>query len=753
MLVAANNAKFAEVDEAIVVAALNGNASFPSNHSVKLRSLTSKHLCQLFDHCYLYNLGIHLEDGIDSVEDLTDLGLDKLNAKVLLKRIAEWKTRGLPEDLDLKSPLEPALESSIITALLPVVAETSNPDDAKVDLEKELDDNYISAQWRYCQESTNRIFAAAEAGSHLAQAYLSILYDREGTLVQKNLDKAAEYATRALPYLEENSIKDNMYAQFNFAMCYVDGRGVGKDENEAVRNVWRAADQNHAGSQHMLGLCYSKGTGVAQDEIEAVKYYTLAAEQGHVRAQYSLGTKFASGTGVTKNVKEAARFYKLAADQGDTDAQYAIGKALEFGIGINKNAIEATRYYKLAADRGMEHAQFRLALCYDDGFGVTKNEKEAARYYKLAADQGNAGAQFNLAFSYEEGSGLTRDEKEAFRYFKLAADQSDMDAQFQVGIHLEDGIENIRDLTDLGLDRLNAKVLLKRIDAWKVEGVPTDFSSTNSTSHFRSGNSSAVTISTTSNDCADAALVQKQLDDDFSAANYCCDRAATDRITAAAEAGDPLAQAYLSILHDKEENLVEKDRTRAVEYATRSLLWLKENASSGNAFALYNLAMCYADGRGVSENEKEAVRYARLAADQNHAGAQNFLGFCFDTGKGVIIDHYEAVRYFKLAADQGRSVGQYNLGLSYSEGKGVTRDEKEAARYFKLAADQGDSWAQYQLGLCYENGAGVTINKQEALRYYKLAADNEHKSAQLRLQNLSHDATAISDSKYVMTNG
>lgn len=57
MLVAANDAKFAEVDEAVVVAALNGNASFPSNHSVKLRSLTSKQLCQLFDHCYLYNLG------------------------------------------------------------------------------------------------------------------------------------------------------------------------------------------------------------------------------------------------------------------------------------------------------------------------------------------------------------------------------------------------------------------------------------------------------------------------------------------------------------------------------------------------------------------------------------------------------------------------------------------------------------------------------------------------------------------------
>ena len=61
MLVTTNDAKFAEVDEAIVAAALNGNARFPSNHRVKLRSLTSKQLCQLLDHCYLYNLGDFIE--------------------------------------------------------------------------------------------------------------------------------------------------------------------------------------------------------------------------------------------------------------------------------------------------------------------------------------------------------------------------------------------------------------------------------------------------------------------------------------------------------------------------------------------------------------------------------------------------------------------------------------------------------------------------------------------------------------------
>jgi len=49
---------FQIVDEAIIVAALGGDAKFtPSNGSVMLRSLNSAQLCQLFDHCYLYYLG------------------------------------------------------------------------------------------------------------------------------------------------------------------------------------------------------------------------------------------------------------------------------------------------------------------------------------------------------------------------------------------------------------------------------------------------------------------------------------------------------------------------------------------------------------------------------------------------------------------------------------------------------------------------------------------------------------------------
>ena len=53
----AKDKRFEGVDEAIVIAALASNVTFTSNPGVQLGSLTSPQLCQLFDHCYLYNLG------------------------------------------------------------------------------------------------------------------------------------------------------------------------------------------------------------------------------------------------------------------------------------------------------------------------------------------------------------------------------------------------------------------------------------------------------------------------------------------------------------------------------------------------------------------------------------------------------------------------------------------------------------------------------------------------------------------------
>ena len=66
-------------------------------------------------------------------------------------------------------------------------------------------------------------------------------------------------------------------------------------------------------------------------------------------------------------------------------------------------------------------------------------------------------------------------------------------------------------------------------------------------------------------------------------------------------------------------------------------------------------------------------------------------------------DDAEAARWYRLAADQGLADAQNNLGLMYDNGEGVPEDDAEAVRWYRLAADQGDAGAQ-NLGVMYADG-------------------------------------------------
>ena len=66
-------------------------------------------------------------------------------------------------------------------------------------------------------------------------------------------------------------------------------------------------------------------------------------------------------------------------------------------------------------------------------------------------------------------------------------------------------------------------------------------------------------------------------------------------------------------------------------------------AEQGNADAQHNLGVMYETGLGVSENDKKAVKWYRLAAEQGHAAAQYSLGVMYQTGEGVPEDVKEAL--------------------------------------------------------------------------------------------------------------
>ena len=152
-------------------------------------------------------------------------------------------------------------------------------------------------------------------------------------------------------------------------------------------------------------------------------------------------------------------------------------------------------------------------------------------------------------------------------------------------------------------------------------------------------------------------------------------------------------------------------------------------AEQGEAIAQSNLGVMYATGRGVPQDDAEAVRWYRLAAEQGDARAQSNLGAMYATGRGVPQDDAEAVRWHRLSAEQGEAIPQLNLGAMYATGRGVPQDDAEAVRWYRLAAEQGNAKAQSNLGVMYVTGRGVLQDYVTAHMWLNLAAATGHENA------------------------
>jgi uncharacterized protein len=124
------------------------------------------------------------------------------------------------------------------------------------------------------------------------------------------------------------------------------------------------------------------------------------------------------------------------------------------------------------------------------------------------------------------------------------------------------------------------------------------------------------------------------------------------------------------------------------DYA-KALRVIRPLANDGYAFAQSNLGVLYRDGRGVAQDNTEAVMWFRKAADQGDAVAEFLLGNQYANGKGVPQDYSEAMIWFGRAADQGHPIAMLYLGVMYAEGRGVPQDYVRAHMWFSLAAAQG----------------------------------------------------------------
>ena len=186
---------------------------------------------------------------------------------------------------------------------------------------------------------------------------------------------------------------------------------------------------------------------------------------------------------------------------------------------------------------------------------------------------------------------------------------------------------------------------------------------------------------------------------------------------------------------------------------TEAIKWFRMS-QQGWASAQLNLGMMIFDGKGVSEDKVEAVKWCQKQQNKGIWKPKFYWEACISKAMGChkttvkprsgrnwlpnrtnrwrsfssarctfgtrdTEDHAEAARSFRKSADQGYAEAQYAFAGMYFIGDGVPQDTAEAARLIRAAADQGHLEAQGVLGAMYSDGSGVSVDDTEAVRWLK----------------------------------
>lgn len=386
------------------------------------------------------------------------------------------------------------------------------------------------------------------------------------------------------------------------------------------------------------------------------------------------------------------------------------------------------------AEEGDVDAQCKLGWYYENGLGTKIDQKLAFYWYDHAAKEYSIEGQTYLGRCYLNGIGVKVNLMEASQLLTVASRrQNNAAAEWARGSCYEHGFGLIADknIAFISYKKSAEKKFVPAMNTLAIayeSGIGTAKNLTESMKWYRlaaySGSIAAEFnlerrrslsfTNTLSSSCLPTLAMLEMI------------RGVKQHLPALADRGYAPAQLMLYGLFSQSAPPlvgISKDEKEAMK-------WLRLAVDQEYAPAQYQLACCYESGNGVNhKDKKEAVKWLQLAADQGNAKAQYKLGCYYERE-----NEKEAIRLFQSAALGGLADAQYKMGKYYGEiededdNRGIKKDEKEAAKLFHLAAEQELISAQNQLGVCYEKGQGVIKNLKEAMKWYCLASKNKNRS-------------------------
>ncbi len=162
---------------------------------------------------------------------------------------------------------------------------------------------------------------------------------------------------------------------------------------------------------------------------------------------------------------------------------------------------------------------------------------------------------------------------------------------------------------------------------------------------------------------------------------------------------------------------------------------LRHAAAKGDPSAQFEVAVRFAEGKGIQQDLAQAVRWFQRSASQGNATAQYRLATHYERGLGVKADIARARIWYQRAADAGHIKAMHNLAVLSAGREGNSADYATAARWFTLAAEHGLADSQFNLAILSEGGIGMKKDVLQAYKWFSIASRAGDREA-LRRMNL-----------------
>jgi len=346
----------------------------------------------------------------------------------------------------------------------------------------------------YLQRLLNRITAKAATGDAAAQFILARMYQQgrglnadaakaeqwlqqsalrgnakaqyhlAELLMHRNAQEKRLVRPEALSQTNQNSVvqqaaawylkaaaQGDMHAAAQVGALYALGRGLPRDQTQALTWLQKAAESGLAVAQRNLAILLA----ASKDDDMALLWFNKAAQQGEPVAQNNLALMYALGQGTVVNLSIAVSWLKAAAEAGDAKAQYNLALMYLRAVGMVQDGDAALMWLRkaqkqdgdvhvanAATDSSAVRAKLLLGILYDLGEGVVPNESDAESWYQQASSLGNTDALYNLASLYYRHLKF----KKAIDLFITLAKRGDAEAQNTIASMYQSGQGSVVDV-------------------------------------------------------------------------------------------------------------------------------------------------------------------------------------------------------------------------------------------------------------------------------------------------------------------